>query len=345
MFQTTFKMLAASKYISLVSKYFQKATPMALAIIEAESDGRTQAQNIDSSETHGWADSLNFNGRTTYPGISMFVGSFGLFQVGIFAIARKKVADKWVAAYHDPHGRAPLSYKELFDPETNICIAKQIYDEGGWDKWSTYLNKTYENYFPQAQKDYKLFLEKLGVQDIHVSTPKKTPEVAAWVDEDNLLRLYKKLPPSLRAEAKQYLQNKVNKLSDKAREVLGARIMSGSLGNFFDSAQRFVKGGVVFGLLHHLTQNCWDWLVKKLPELADFTFLEAQAESWLMFAVIVFVAFTMKWIYEASLNPKSNIIILTLSRLLASKWRAEAKIIKTGVPPKNVHVFKNGLKD
>ena len=34
----------------------------------------------------------------------------------------------------------------LFDPETNIRIAKQIYDGSGWGAWSTYKNGAYKKY-------------------------------------------------------------------------------------------------------------------------------------------------------------------------------------------------------
>lgn len=77
---------------------------MALAVAKAESGLNTNAIH------------KNYNGTT----------DFGIFQVN--SIHSQKVNG---------------NLNSLFDPETNIRIAKQIRDGSGWGAWVAYRNKKY----------------------------------------------------------------------------------------------------------------------------------------------------------------------------------------------------------
>lgn len=93
--------------IADVAKYDWDART-AYAILLAESGGNSRAENL-----------------TDYHRSGNCYGSFGLYQLACFRGAKEK----------------------LFDKETNILLAYQIWKKEGWQPWSTYLNGDYLKYY------------------------------------------------------------------------------------------------------------------------------------------------------------------------------------------------------
>lgn len=91
----------------LISDTFGSEARVAYAVMMAESGGRTNATN------------KNTNGSTDR----------GLFQIN--SIHTKKVNG---------------NLESLYNVETNVNVAKRIYDGSGWNAWSAYKNGSYKKY-------------------------------------------------------------------------------------------------------------------------------------------------------------------------------------------------------
>ena len=138
--------LPATRYLPFISKYFPRSEWVtALAVCQAESGGNAGAANTAATENHSW-----YADRASDPVFTM--GSYGLFQVGAFAADNN---------YLDVSGDPVYGIERLFEPETNVYIAAQIFSQRGidnrWFDWGAFTNGSYKQYMADAKADIEQY--------------------------------------------------------------------------------------------------------------------------------------------------------------------------------------------
>ena len=304
-------MLASSKYIPLIKKYFpQNEWATAIAVCQAESSGNPNAANLAPTENHGW-----YAGRASDPKFTM--GSFGLFQLGAFA------ADN---TYKGADGQPVYGIQRLYEPETNICIAAQIFKQRGtgsvkrWTDWGAFTNGAYKQYFNEATHDLSRYKPPQAVSQAQpIPKPIQTPSPQAQAknqpkDEsfwDGIDVDYKKLDKEV-ADAPKVVS-----------KVLADRY------KIFDDAKQLGTSSAIGSFIHQL----WDKAVMNIED--QFKWLEyfhesadAAFEFLLLPAVIVGVAVLEKRLYRKLVKEKANpnLFIVMVFSLWSSKLYTNKKL-------------------
>ena len=302
-------MLQASRYISLIQKYFpSEEWVTAIAVCQAESSGNPNASNLAASENHTW-----YAHRASDPKFTM--GSFGLFQLGAFA------ADN---TYNGPDGLPVYGLERLYEPETNICIAAQIFKQRGlgnrWIDWGAFTNGAYKQWLASAQNDLAAYKPAEAP-----TTPNKAPDIT--------IASQSPVQP-LNQPAKQGFWDNVDinyKKLDK-HGVSGVKATSGVIADrykIFDDARQVSTSSFIGTLAHQLwdkfvinIENQFEWL-EYFHESADTAF-----EFLLLPAVIVGVFLLEKSLYRKLIkeNPNPNIFVEYIFSLFSSKLYTNKKL-------------------
>ena len=165
--------LQTSEHLPYVAKYwgvgwrFQQRKELwatVISVIPGESSNDPKKVNWHTTEEHGywWTPPATWKQGT--------IGSFGLLMVGIFAPGSRQ--------YTKPDGSTLTTIEELFDAETNICVASQIFNENYkriqrskpnlshadifeqvWtEQWGAYRNGSWKRHIAKAMQDVEQYI-------------------------------------------------------------------------------------------------------------------------------------------------------------------------------------------